>query len=81
MTSLPVPDVVGTATIGATFIMTFIRPAIFPIGVLGLATRAAAALAASMGEPPPIARKPSQPFSRYCARIASTVFTEGFAST
>ena len=39
------------------------------------------AMAASIGEPPPIARKASQPFSRYIFCISFTTVTVGFAAT
>lgn len=61
--------------------MTFKSPAIFPMGVRGRATRAAAPLAASMGDPRPMATKPWQPLSTYSLRICSTMATVGFAST
>ena len=79
--SEPVPAVVGTAMKGGSFFSTRSRPAILPTGLFGRTTRAAAALAESIGEPPPMAMKPSQPFSTYMARTFSTVLTRGLAST
>ena len=79
--SLPVPDVVGMATIGGTVLPTRMTPAMSLQLFFGQATRAAAPLVASIGLPPPRATKPLQPVSTYCARIFSTVVTEGLAST
>ena len=61
--SLPVPEVVGMAIIGGMGRPTFKSPASCVSCLSGLAHSAAAALAASMGEPPPRAMKPLQPFS------------------
>ena len=79
--SLPVPDVVGMATMGGTVLPTRMTPAISSQLFFGQATRAAAPFVASIGLPPPRATKPLQPVSVYCVRIFSTVFTEGLAST
>ena len=61
--SLPVPAVVGIAMRGGMGRPTFKSPASCVSFLLGLAHSAAAAFAASIGEPPPRAMKPSQPFS------------------
>ena len=58
--SEPVPAVVGTATKGGSLRPTLKRPAMSPICLSGRTISAAAAFAASIGEPPPIARKPLQ---------------------
>ena len=71
--SEPVPAVVGTATKGGSFLPTLNSPAMSPSVFFGQAVSAAAALAASMGEPPPMARKPSQPCSSYSFFTLCTV--------
>ena len=77
----PVPAVVGTAMSGGMRRRTFKSPASCESGLSGRARRAAAALAASIGEPPPMTRKQSQLSILYCAAIFSTVSTDGFGST
>ena len=79
--SLPVPAVVGTAMNGGIARRTFRRPESARTVLPGRATSAAAALAASMGLPPPTARKLSQPDARYASRIFSQVSDVGLFST
>ena len=77
----PVPAVVGTAMSGGMRRRTFKSPTSCESGLSGCARHAAAALAASIGEPPPMTRKQSQLSILYCAAIFSTVSTDGFGST
>ena len=79
--SEPVPAVVGTAMSSGMRRRTFRSPPSCATVLSGRAMRAAAALAASIGEPPPMTRKQSQRSMRYCAAILSTVAAEGFGST
>ena len=77
----PVPAVVGTAAKGTIFLRTFKSPFSCPTERLGRASRAAAALAASMGLPPPMATMLSHPSARNWATICSTVSIFGLAVT
>ena len=79
--SEPVPAVVGTAMKGEMGRRTFRSPAIWASVLWGRASRAAAALAASMGLPPPTATKLSHCCARYRAAMASASATGGFGVT
>ena len=72
---------VGTAAKGTILLRTLKRPFICSKVRSGLASRAAAALAASMGEPPPMATILSQPSARNCSTSCSTVSVFGLAVT
>ena len=61
--------------------MTLKSPVICSTVRLGRTMRAAAALAVSIGDPPPTARKPSQPSARYISRTCSMTEIVGFART
>ena len=79
--SEPEPAVVGTAMNGGRACMTLKSPVICSTVQLGRTMRAAAALAVSIGEPPPTARKPSQPSARYRSRTCSMMEIVGLART
>ena len=79
--SEPEPAVVGTAMNGGRACMTLKSPVICSTVRLGRTMRAAAALAVSIGDPPPTARKPSQPSVRYISRTCSMTEIVGFART
>ena len=87
LTSLPVPEVVGMATIGATALVILpAPPSTNEYGcsdVPGCVAIRPTALARSIGEPPPIAMMPSQPSDLYsfsASRIAASVGFSGVSS-
>ena len=77
----PVPAVVGTAAKGTIFLWTLSRPFSWATDRLGRASLAAAALAASIGLPPPMATILSHPSARNWVTSCSTVSIFGLAVT
>ena len=75
--SEPVPAVVGTAKNGGSLCITFITPRICGMVLFGRTTLAAAALAQSIGLPPPNAIIASQPLATNISRASSMFSIEG----
>ena len=81
VTSEPVPQVVGIATMGAMGFLILPMPSMSRMFISGLAITAPAALAVSMELPPPMPRRQSHPSALYRATDSSTQRMLGLGST